>query len=153
MEHSATAAVRKRILWFQTGGDTVTQRITRRRIGALFAVPAIVLGLLGMHYLAHPDEGAMPEMGAVSVSGMPDMAAAGTTAIGGGAMESSGTPDHIMMGMACILALLATLFIAAGPFAGAVSLRRATDLGRAIAVGTLAALRPPSLIVLSIRRT
>jgi hypothetical protein len=118
----------------------VTQRITRRRFGALFAVPAIVLGLLGMHYLAHPDEGAVPEMGAVSVSGMLDMAA-------------PATPDHMLMGMACVLALMATLLIAAGPTTGAVSLRRSTDLGRAVAVGTLSAPRPPSLIVLSIRRT
>jgi hypothetical protein len=131
----------------------VTQRKTRRRFGALLAVPAIVLGLLGMHYLAHPDDGALSEMGAVIVTGMHDMAAPDPTAIGGGAMEKTGTPDHMLMGMACVLALMATLLIAAGPSAGAVSLRRATGQGHAIAVGTLSAPRPPSLIVLSIRRT
>jgi len=130
---------------------------------ALFAVPAILIGLLAMHVLTNDG---MTET--VSQATSAHTAAAPAHSPGEGAAASMGTrtpvpaedceavcmPSHDMLGMICVLALLVTLVL----FALRLILIRWEELrqallGLAARAVALAPPTPPSLHVLSISRT
>lgn len=126
----------------------------RRVLIALFGVPALLVGLLAMHFLA--SDISSPEVHSMGapVSDSPQLVVAHDEAP---ALTSCGEmcgPTHDMLGMACVLALLVsaillTLTILALQFP---TLRDATR----VIVAHLSALAPPpspSLHVLSISRT
>ena len=140
-------------------------------------VAAVVLGLLAMHTLTgtltsgHADT---PAAASEAAHAAPDSDLGGTVATGsmlentigtgpeasGGHCEgdcdsSGGMPDHSMLMMACVLALLAATIVLLAP-ALLARLGTALALLRLHGRNVLTALphpRPPSLIVLSISRT
>jgi hypothetical protein len=148
-----------------TSNDFITRVLSapvRRLLIALVAVPAILIGLLAMHVLMTTDGGhfdTLPaasmhhETGPVSTLGMTEAVGVATTPP---SQECGGMcgPDHDMLGMICLLALLVTSVL--------LTLRlvyvRWADLRRAIIAFSvpgpaLAPPRAPSLHVLSISRT
>lgn len=150
-------------------GSTLLARLRRsrwRRLAiALFAVPAILIGLLAMHVLttggmsepaapqpmsAHASDSALvhspdAEMASVLGAGMPAPA------------EDCGGlcgPSHEMLGMICVLALLVTVVLLTLHL---ILIRweqmRRTVTALAAKAAALAPPAPPSLHVLSISRT
>jgi len=130
----------------------------RRLVIMLFAVPAIVIGLLAMHVLiaspggelsAEPVVGNHPSASTTMAVHSSDNGAAPTR----DCAKPCG-PAHDMAGMICALALLATVVFAMV----ALALLRWEGLRRVVAgLATKAAAlvppTPPSLLVLSISRT
>ena len=111
----------------------------------VFAVPAILVGLLAMHFLTAggPSESAHTQSMS-AVASMP-------TPVDD--CESSCAPSHEMLGMICVLALLAAVVFPVRPIRIRWDyLPRVTANGAARAV-SLAPPQPPSLHVLSISRT
>jgi hypothetical protein len=117
----------------------------RRWAIAVWAVPAIVIGLLGMHFMAAPTLDAMPSMSANA------MDAHSAPAVMPGDEASSN--DQMLMGMACILALLTSMLAAGMPSVRAWIISRPATVSQIVAAGARATLRAPSLTALSIRRT
>lgn len=151
-----------------TGSTLLTRlRISRwRRLAiALFAVPAILVGLLAMHVLA---TSSMSESGAAHViSGHPsDTALVHGADVGMTSAMSPGMPvpaedcggpcgpSHDMLGMICVLALLVTMVL----LTLHLILIRGEELRRIVTAlvakaAALAPPAPPSLHFLSISRT
>ena len=134
-------------------------------IAGLLAMHTLTGTLLGGHTDApaasavtdagHADAGAAAVTGSMSdaSAGMGADAAAGHCA--GDCGDAGGMPDHTMLMMACVLALLAAVIVLLAPVLLA-RLGAALSLLRLHGRTVLAALphpRPPSLIVLSISRT
>lgn len=126
----------------------------RRTMIALLAVPAILMGLLAMHFLA--SESLAPESHSMtaSVAESPMIEDAHNEAPAPAGCDEMCAPTHDMLGMACVLALLvlAVLIIVH------LFLYRFRALGAELRliVARLSALAPPappSLHVLSISRT
>jgi len=126
----------------------------RRVVIALLAVPAILIGLLAMHFLA--SESLAPEAHSMSASVAAPPIPGNThheAPAPEGCEEMCG-PTHDMLGMACLLALLvsATLII----FHLFLFRFRGIAAALRVIVARLSALAPPSppsLHVLSISRT
>jgi hypothetical protein len=142
-------------------GQTLFARLRRspkqRLAILLFAVPAIVIGLLAMHVLtASPGgESVEPVSHHLIASTTTSAAHSGDngSAPTGDCAEPCG-PTHDMVGMICALALLATVVFVMV----ALVLIRWAELRRlvnalAIKAAALAPPTPPSLLVLSISRT
>ncbi|WP_298866245.1 DUF6153 family protein [uncultured Microbacterium sp.] len=143
--------------------------VLRRLLVLVPVALAIITGLLGMHTLtgSHASPTAETTMANVHSAGV-----APATSVGGAgaaAMEEgssaghcagdcsypAGMPDHSMLMMVCVLALLAAVIILLAPTALALlayTLARAHARGRSL-LARLPHPRPPSLIVLSISRT
>jgi hypothetical protein len=126
----------------------------RRVVIALFAVPAILIGLLAMHFLA--SESLAPEAHSMSasVADYPTLVNMhNDEPAPEGCAETCG-PTHDMLGMACLLALLvsAILIIFRVFF---FRFRAAAVVLQAIGarLSALTPLSPPSLHILSISRT
>ena len=126
----------------------------RRVVIALLAVPAILIGLLAMHFLA--SESLAPESHSMTASAAdsPMVAVAHNEAPAPVGCDEMCAPTHDMLGMACVLALL----VSADLIIFHVFLFRFRTLGAALRqiVARLSALAPPappSLHVLSISRT
>lgn len=126
---------------------------------ALFAVPAILIGLLAMHVLATDTMAGSADhhssMSQTATAGS-DMIIAPTPAAASLGDHCGGIcmPSHDMLGMMCVLALLAgaILFAVRLHLSGWPDLRRILEpIQRAVAAQAPAT--PPSLHVLSISRT
>lgn len=126
----------------------------RRLLVTLLAVPAILVGLLGMHFLAGSDE--------VSPAGMAMSTSAHTSAASRSAGQQAAdcglacvTSSGMNMSMTCVLALLVLIVILAVLVA---LVRRDPELPRRVVslwlarVASLPPPVPPSLHVLSISR-
>ena len=137
----------------------------RRLVIALVAVPAILVGLLAMHVLAN---GGMSESGSpraiTAHTAMAELAHSAEAAMAtapdpsmplpAGDCGGMCGPSHDMLGMICVLALLATVVLLAAHLV----LIRWEELRRVVATllanaSAMAPLEPPSLHVLSISRT
>lgn len=128
---------------------------------------AIITGLLAMHTLTGSHQPAVSGSSAMSVHGQVDDASPGgiatTATMDEGAGDhcpavcggSAGMPDHSMLMVVCVLALLAAIIVLLAPTVMTV-LARTLARERVRTGAMLAALprpRPPSLLVLSISRT
>ncbi len=160
----------------ETGGEGVRGRILparlrnsrgRRLAIALFAVPAILVGLLAMHVLitgGMSDAGASPASpnhhaseAAIVASGDAGMAMGDPSPDAPAPAEGCGGlcgPGHDMLGMICVLALLVTVVL----LSLHLILIRWEAVQRVVAAlvakaAALAPPAPPSLHVLSISRT
>jgi hypothetical protein len=125
----------------------------RRLAIALFAVPAILIGLLAMHVLvpAHHTSDAAVVHGSAGV-----MAAAASPSAPVPAEDCGGMcgPSHEMLGVICVLALLVTvLLLTLQPMLTRWEQLRRTVSAIVAKAAALAHLPPPSLHVLSISRT
>lgn len=139
----------------------------------LLAAPialAIITGLLSMHVLTGSHQPALAsEISAMSthsqVGSAPaaaddtPMTAAAAEGAGGhcqdGCGSPAGKPDHSMLMMVCVLALLAAVIVLLAPTSRALltyAVARSRSHTRTLLVG-LPHPRPPSLLVLSISRT
>ena len=130
-----------------------------RVVLALFAVPAILIGLLAMHVLV---AGNMTETAthqssvSVAATASGDMTMAPNPETGALADECGGIcmPSHDMLGMMCVLALLAgAIFFALQLLLSGRPDLRATLKPLQLTAAALAPPTPPSLHVLSISRT
>jgi quinol-cytochrome oxidoreductase complex cytochrome b subunit len=126
---------------------------------ALLAVPAILIGLLAMHFVTTGNMSeANPSQSSVS------MAAPASSDLTMGASSPTSTivhdfvgasmPSHDMLGVMCILALVAGVIFLGMPLLGSgwAHLRRILTAVQ-LTAGALAPPTPPSLHVLSISRT
>lgn len=133
--------------------------VTRRVLLAVFAVPAIVFGLLAMHVLTtlgaapSPDGSVMTSHHMSETSGTQVTTAPMMSEAPDGCGGNCG-PEHDMISMICVLALLVTLLLLTVQL-----LRIRWDELRLWAraysprLNSLPTPRPPSLHVLSISRT
>ncbi len=126
----------------------------RRLLIALVAVPAILIGLLAMHFLAGPDEVASSSMG-MSASAASTTTSAMTDTAGTDCAAVCLTSHAMTMSMACVLALLVTvimltLLLTFGRRDPEL-LNRLLSLWRA-RIASLPPPLPPSLQILSISR-
>jgi hypothetical protein len=126
----------------------------RRLLITLVAVPAILTGLLAMHFLAGADEVASTSMG-MSASAVSTATSAMTDVAGIDCAGVCLTSHDMTMSMACVLAVLATVIIRALLLTFARRdpelLNRLLSLWRA-RIASLPPPVPPSLHVLSISR-
>jgi len=126
----------------------------RRVVIALLAVPAILIGLLAMHFLA--SEALAPEAHSMSASAAesPMLAVAHNEAPAPEGCDEMCAPTHDMLGMACVLALLVSAVLIV--FHVFLLRFRASGAVLRVMVARLSALAPPappSLHILSISRT
>ncbi len=135
---------------------------SRRLVIALFAVPAILLGLLAMHVLANGGmtEASSPHASSPAHSPEQSMAMAVSSDsqspayCGGECGPNHNMPNHDMLSMICVLALLISVLLLVPPLI----LTRWQELRRDILAliaktAALAPPDPPSLHALSISRT
>lgn len=141
-------------------------RLPVRTLAAVLLAAAVIVGLLAMHVLSSgtadhhaPAAAAVSEMApappshdAAPTAGHPGTAQAAACDCDAAA---SPMPDHSMLMMACVLALLVGLLLIAAPVLTGVLavLTRTTDTGLQVARRGVARARAPSLLVLSISRT
>ncbi len=136
---------------------------TARRLVLMFGIAvALIAGLLAMHTLTagitHLESAPAMSSAAVHDQAMAGPAVEGTAVDTGDCLGDCGVsgnmPNHSMLMMVCVLALLAAVIIVLAP---ALLARLAMSLGVVVlAVDVPRALprpRPPSLLVLSISRT
>lgn len=127
----------------------------------LLAVPAILVGLLAMHVLTTGPSHAPAAHSAEDHEHAPLIMGelAATSALGGPTFDATDCggdcgPEHDMLGMACVLALLLTALLLTVHLTllrwGTARAIASTIMGR---IAALAPPRPPSLLVLSISRT
>ena len=148
------------------------ERVPRALCRLLVLVPvalAVIMGLLGMHTLtgSHASPAAETTMASVHSAGVAlatSVGGAGVAAVEDGSSVDhctgdcsypAGMPDHSMLMMVCVLALLAAVIILLAPTALALlayTLARVHARGRSL-LARLPHPRPPSLIVLSVSRT
>lgn len=128
---------------------------------------AIITGLLAMHTLTGSHQPAVSGSSAMSVHGQVGAATPGevatTETMHAGAAprchavcgSSAGMPDHSMLMVVCVLALLAAIIVLLAPAVSAILARTLarTRVRAAILLSALPRPRPPSLLVLSISRT
>lgn len=138
-------------------------RITRKRrlLLALFAVPAILIGLLAMHVFttasadsSAPLAAASHHMGATPLLSAESAAIVPSSPATADDCDGLCSPSHDMLGMICVLALLVTLVLLTVHLVAIrweQPLRAIKDL--AARASALVPPVPPSLIVLSISRT
>ncbi|MFB8147469.1 hypothetical protein ACFC1W_12065 [Microbacterium sp. NPDC056003] len=150
-------------------------RLPVRTLAAVLLAAAVIVGLLAMHVLssgtadhapAAPAAAAVSEMApappshdAAPAAGHPGTAQAGAAQAApcdcDAPMAPMAAPDHSMLMMACVLALLVGLLLIAAPVLTGVLavLACTTDTGLQVARRGVARARAPSLLVLSISRT
>lgn len=122
---------------------------------ALLAVPAILAGILAMHFLAGLPSGDQAHaMSASAPAASEHMASEALPPVSDGCSAQCG-PAHEMTAMACLLlALLVAAVLLASAMGSTGALSPRMLLARiGAAAGGLAPPRPPSLLVLSISRT
>lgn len=129
----------------------------RRLLIAVFAVPAILIGLLAMHVLTTAGTGDSSASAAMATHHMSDTTlmseAPGAPSPAGDCGGFCG-PSHDMLGMICVLALLVTVVL----LSLHLILIRWEELRRVVTdlaakAAALAPPAPPSLHVLSVSRT
>lgn len=135
---------------------------TRRLVFMLGIAVALIAGLLAMHTLtagnAHLESAPAMSSAADHDQPMASAAVEGTAADPGHCLGDCGAPgnvpDHSMLMMVCVLALLAAVIIVLAP---ALLARLSMSLGVVVLAAdvprALPRPRPPSLLVLSISRT
>ena len=126
----------------------------RRGVIAVLAVPAILIGLLAMHFLASETMTPASHLMTVSAADSPMIADAQDGAPVTPECGPTCGPAHDMLAMACVLALLVSIVLIMLP----VFLSRIHSIGAAVQViqarlSALAPPFPPSLYALSISRT
>ena len=138
---------------------TAAQSTVQTTVLLLSVVAALVVGLLAMHTFASPVGHHAHGESAVMIgedAAVPGHLAAGSELLAA-ATDCSGTcdPDHTMVGIVCVLALLVTglSIIAAAANTAAVGPRARQSLLRMIAFVAAPANRSPDLNALSISRT
>jgi hypothetical protein len=123
---------------------------------ALLAVPAILVGILAMHFLAGlPNGGGQAHAMSASAPAVAEhMSTEAVPPVSDSCSAQCG-PAHEMTAMACLLlALLVAAVLLAGAMGSTGALSPRMLLARVgAATGGLAPPRPPSLLVLSISRT
>ena len=139
----------------------LTPGVRRFLLAAPIAL-AIITGLLSMHVLASETSAMSTHSQVGSAPAAADdtpMTAAAAEGAGGhcqdGCGSPAGMPDHSLLMMVCVLALLAAVIVLLAPTFRAL-LTYAVDRSRSHTRTLLAGLphpRPPSLLVLSISRT
>ncbi|WP_136708050.1 DUF6153 family protein [Agromyces sp. H66] len=133
-----------------------------RLILSLLAAIGVIVGLLAMHTISSqgPAHGHSTEASTgqqveeSSIGAVPVWAAIDAEPCGDSCASPSHGPDHSMLMVTCVLALLVVLIVLAPPSMLA-KLASALALWRryAIVLGRVARPRPPSLSLLSISRT
>lgn len=146
----------------------LTPGVRRLLLAAPIAL-AIITGLLSMHVLTGSHQPALAsetsamsthsQVGSAPAADDTPMTAAAAEGAGGhcqdGCGSPAGMPDHSMLMMVCVLALLAAVIVLLAPTFRALltyAVARSRSLTRTLLAG-LPHPRPPSLLVLSISRT
>jgi hypothetical protein len=130
---------------------------SRRLIVSLGAALLVIVGLLAMHGFnvdaGHASGGTTMVTSTETVSHHPAPAEHPDLLVGE-CGEGCGDAGHLTMAMVCVLALLAAVFaLTTPPAKSRGGLRESLQQRLESWAGSLAPLRPPSLIVLSISRT
>ncbi|MCR8670233.1 DUF6153 family protein [Agrococcus sp. HG114] len=142
-----------------SGFDVRPRPFSTRFWVALVICAAVIVGLLGMHTLSSRGAGHdAPSSTALHPAAAQEAPASRDVdehPCDCQPVAPAPAPEHSMLLMACVLALLATLLVLHGPQLGGVLRATRRVGGRDVerARGTLARPRPPSLLVLSISRT